>query len=120
PHRAEIEAQMRYFPEGQLHIQTDKMAEIMLRCSWYFGAGGSITWERLYLKLTGLLVPTSKNQITFLEILHQKEQDILLEDLSLNAFKSSYTKLLERYINNIKCSSIKIESAYSKLNLFLG
>lgn len=69
PHRADVEAQMRYFPDGQLHIQTDQMAEIMLRCSWYLGAGGSITWERMCLGLTGIVIPTAENQVEFSQAL---------------------------------------------------
>lgn len=124
PHRADVEAEMRYFPDGQLHIQTDQMAEIMLRCSWYLGAGGSITWERMYLKLFGILIPTSRNQIPFLELLHQRKQDILLDNLSLSSFKNCYTRLLEQYASDIRYSGmlhlkdIKVDSIHLKLSIF--
>ena len=70
-HRAKIEQEMQYFPEGHLHVQTNQMAEIMLRCSWYLGSGGSITWERMCLGLTGIVVPTADNQISLVDALVQ-------------------------------------------------
>ncbi|MDR7920707.1 UDP-2,4-diacetamido-2,4,6-trideoxy-beta-L-altropyranose hydrolase [Thermosynechococcus sp. HY213] len=82
PHRAEVESQMQYFPEGQLHIQTDQMPDIMLRCSWYLGSGGSITWERMCLGLTGIVVVTSDNQIEFCEALHADGFDVVIFDIS--------------------------------------
>jgi len=70
-HREEIENEMQFFPEGHLHIQTNQMAEIMLRCSWYLGSGGSITWERMCLGLTGIVLPISEDQISLTEALVQ-------------------------------------------------
>ncbi len=81
PHRASIETQMQQFPEGNLHIQTDKMAEVMLKCSWYFGSGGSITWERMCLGLTGVVVPVAENQLECSVTLAKDGFCILSQDL---------------------------------------
>lgn len=61
----ELQDQVRQFSGGRLHVQTDQMAVIMARCSWYLGASGSVTWERMALGLTGIVIPVADNQMAF-------------------------------------------------------
>lgn len=44
------------------HVQTDKMAELMVTADMAIGAGGSATWERCCLGLPALAICTAENQ----------------------------------------------------------
>ncbi|XFA72923.1 UDP-2,4-diacetamido-2,4,6-trideoxy-beta-L-altropyranose hydrolase [Thermosynechococcaceae cyanobacterium Okahandja] len=90
PHRLQIEEQMQAFPDGQLHIQTQKMAELMCRCSWYLGAGGSVTWERMCLGLTGIVILTAQNQYNFSVALFEDKFQIIIKELSLSTIRNAY------------------------------
>ena len=46
----------------ELHIQTNKMAELMLEADLAIGAGGSTTWERCCLGLPSITIPIAENQ----------------------------------------------------------
>lgn len=61
----QIKEQLKAFPAATLLVQTAHIADIMLACSWYLGAGGSITWERMCLGLSGFVVPVADNQMAF-------------------------------------------------------
>lgn len=50
------------FAHQELHVQSQTVPELMAQSSWYFGAGGSITWERLCMGLPGIAVPVADNQ----------------------------------------------------------
>lgn len=108
PHREEVVAQMKYFPDGHLHVQTDKMAEIMLRCSWYFGAVGSVTWERMCLGLTGIVLPITDNQIELSEALHQEGLQRTLNSFSLEEVKVAYTDFVCPQVSRLsqRCSQL--------------
>lgn len=108
PHRSDVEAEMRYFPDGQLHIQTDQMAEIMLRCSWYFGAGGSVTWERMCLGLTGIVIPITDDQVEFSKALHQERLQRTLNNLCLEEVKAAYTNFVCLQVSRLshRCSQL--------------
>lgn len=45
------------------HVQTERMAELMVATDLAIGAGGISTYERLYLRLPSLLKPISLNQV---------------------------------------------------------
>lgn len=90
PYQDQVVAQMRYFPSGHLHIQTAKVAEVMLRCSWYFGSGGSITWERMCLGLTGIVFPVTSDQIEFSKALDQEGLQKTLGILCLEQVRAAY------------------------------
>lgn len=47
-----------------LHIQTDKMAELMLEADLAIGAGGGTVWERSCLKLPSICIPIAEHQVT--------------------------------------------------------
>jgi UDP-2,4-diacetamido-2,4,6-trideoxy-beta-L-altropyranose hydrolase len=63
PNRIEVEKLGQDRPGTMLHIQASNMAELMSKADLAIGAGGSTTWERLYLGLPGIVIPIAKNQI---------------------------------------------------------
>jgi UDP-2,4-diacetamido-2,4,6-trideoxy-beta-L-altropyranose hydrolase len=68
PFRAQIEeacAQLGYL----CHVQTDRMAELMLAADLAIGAGGSACWERCCLGLPTVLVALAENQINIAKAL---------------------------------------------------
>lgn len=46
----------------KLHIQTEKIAELITRSDFAIGASGSTTWERCCLGLPSLAIPIAENQ----------------------------------------------------------
>ena len=55
-----------------LHVQTDRMAELINESDLYIGAAGSITWERCSLGLPGICVSVANNQVEVAHYLHEK------------------------------------------------
>lgn len=47
----------------ELHVQTDRIAELMAAADLAIGAGGSATWERCCLGLPTFSIPTADNQV---------------------------------------------------------
>lgn len=90
----QVAKQIRYFPNGKLHIKTDKIAEIMSRCCWYFGSGGSITWERMCLGLTGIVFPVADNQFEFSKALHQQGLQKTVSSLCLEQVRAAYNDFI--------------------------
>lgn len=61
PHRSEIERACIEAGYG-LHVQTQRMAELMASADLAVGAGGSAVWERCCLGLPSLTICTADNQ----------------------------------------------------------
>lgn len=55
----------------QCHVQTKNMAKLMSSADLAIGAGGTATYERLFLKLPSLLTPVSDNQVEPLEYMEK-------------------------------------------------
>lgn len=49
-------------PNYTLHIDSKEVSKLMSQCDFYFGSGGSITWERMCLGLNGAIVLIAENQ----------------------------------------------------------
>lgn len=51
-------------PASNIHIyiQPDNVAELLAQSQFYFGSGGTVTWERLYLELNGVVFSVAENQ----------------------------------------------------------
>jgi UDP-2,4-diacetamido-2,4,6-trideoxy-beta-L-altropyranose hydrolase len=62
PHKKAIAESCRNLPGAKFHCQTEKMAELMARADLSVGAGGTATWERLYLELPTVTVAVAANQ----------------------------------------------------------
>ena len=61
-HRAAIEAQVSSLPTARLHVQTSRMAELIVEADLAIGACGSSTWERCCLGLPTLALVLADNQ----------------------------------------------------------
>jgi len=75
-------------PENiKLLVQPQSMATLMSQNSYYFGSGGSITWERLYMGLIGSVVSVADNQVELSENLAQTGLQPYLGHIHKNAHK---------------------------------
>ena len=63
PNRENVEKLVQNRTRTTLHIQASNMAELMSKADLAIGAGGSTTWERLYLGLPSIVVPIARNQV---------------------------------------------------------
>ena len=63
PHKAEIEAFCAKHEFLRYHCQINNMAELMNQADLALGAGGSTTWERMYLKLPSIVTTIAENQV---------------------------------------------------------
>lgn len=62
----------------QIHISPEKVSELMLKNSLYFGSGGTVTWERMSLGLPGVVVSVADNQTEIAQDLADEgQQDYL-------------------------------------------
>lgn len=61
---------LKHTDKFTLHIEPDNIASIMEQCEFYVGSGGTITWERMCMKLSGLVIAVADNQIPGAQALH--------------------------------------------------
>lgn len=61
PHRAPIAARCRAL-KATLHVQTERMADLMAGADLLLGAGGTTHWERCLLGLPAVTVAVAENQ----------------------------------------------------------
>jgi UDP-2,4-diacetamido-2,4,6-trideoxy-beta-L-altropyranose hydrolase len=69
PNRASVEAACAQFPNARLHVQTSRMAELMVASDCAITTGGSISWERCCLGLPALVTVVSPDQVPIAEAL---------------------------------------------------
>lgn len=62
PHRHEVQNLCARLPRVRLHVQTSRMADLMMASDCSIGAGGSATWERCVLGLPSLTTVLADNQ----------------------------------------------------------
>lgn len=67
PHSAAVEAACRKLPDARIHVQTSKMAQLMLSADCAINAGGSTTWERCCLGLPAVATTVSDDQVAIIE-----------------------------------------------------
>ena len=63
PHRQEIEMLCNQYDYINYYCQVSNMAEFMNEADLMLGAGGSTTWERLYLQLPAIVTAIADNQV---------------------------------------------------------
>lgn len=63
PIRAQIERECAALPGSHAHVQTSRMAELMLLADLSIGAGGATTWERCLLGVPAITVAVAENQV---------------------------------------------------------
>lgn len=94
------------------HIQTKRMAELMMSADLAIGAGGSASWERCCLGLPALLVSLAENQVDIARELDSVGACIYvgtLDTASVSVIRSAVMKLL----NNEADLAALSEKAYS-------
>lgn len=78
------------------HDRIGNVAEKMAEADLFIGAGGTITWERAYLGLTGLVVSVAENQIPATEYLNQENCHYWLgseKEFDENIFLKKFSEL---------------------------
>ena len=63
------------------HIQTNRMAELMVAADLGIGAGGSATWERCCLGLPALVVAVAENQVKIIHDLVRIDLILMLQNV---------------------------------------
>ncbi len=67
PHKEDIEDFCALHDFLRFHCQVSNMAIIMNQADLALGAGGTTTWERLYLELPSIVTAIAKNQVKICE-----------------------------------------------------
>ena len=62
PHKASLQEAISHAPSMTLHVQTDRMAELICAADLAIGASGASTWERCSLGLPTLSLVLADNQ----------------------------------------------------------
>lgn len=63
PHREKVAALCSRYDFINYYCQVDNMAEFMNKADLMLGAGGSTTWERLFLQLPAIVTAVAENQV---------------------------------------------------------
>jgi UDP-2,4-diacetamido-2,4,6-trideoxy-beta-L-altropyranose hydrolase len=98
-HQKEIKKIVSGIPTANLHIQTENMAELMLSADLFIGAGGSVTWERCFLKLPGIVITLADNQVQAMKDLEEKEVVYYLGK-STDIGKFEICEAIKLFLNN--------------------
>lgn len=69
PYREKIKEICGKMPNVTYYCQVENMAELMAAADLAIGAGGTTTWERLYLELPTIAIAVAENQVETLEVL---------------------------------------------------
>jgi UDP-2,4-diacetamido-2,4,6-trideoxy-beta-L-altropyranose hydrolase len=69
PNRRSVEKACARLPAARLHVDTTRMAELMVRADCAIGAAGTTTWERCCLGLPALVTVLSLDQLAIAESL---------------------------------------------------
>jgi UDP-2,4-diacetamido-2,4,6-trideoxy-beta-L-altropyranose hydrolase len=71
PALAELQDSLRDLPEACLHVQTNRMAELMRDADLAVTTGGSVTWEKCALGLPSLVAIQAENQRSIALKMHE-------------------------------------------------
>lgn len=126
-HPCRIEIETRCAELGYIcHVQTDKMAELMMTADLAIGAGGSAVWERCCLGVPSLSICVASNQHK--QIVDAAQNGLLYALLSAeltNEFKIHITALfknecLRQLISNIAMKIVDGRGTIRVANVLLG
>lgn len=90
-------AEVRSFSDNNLYtlqLSPTSIAELMSECHLYLGSGGTITWERMCLGLTGIVISVADNQV-------RSAEDLAAEKLLYYAGRSQdiqYSNIVEELL----------------------
>ena len=99
PHREEIKQICSVMPNTTYHCQVENMAELMAAADLAIGAGGTATWERLYLELPTIAIAVAENQVETLEALGEVGMVWYLGKNNGMPLKSLVNKLKDLFSN---------------------
>jgi UDP-2,4-diacetamido-2,4,6-trideoxy-beta-L-altropyranose hydrolase len=111
PHAVAIEQVCRQLPNATLHIQTPKMAELMLAADCAIAAGGSTTWERCCLGLPTLVTVASQDQLKISEAVAGAGAQILMgwnDDLTPARYAKSIEALTPTGLSRMSAAAFEI------------
>ncbi|MGE7950566.1 UDP-2,4-diacetamido-2,4,6-trideoxy-beta-L-altropyranose hydrolase [Lysinibacillus xylanilyticus] len=112
----------------QLHCQIDYMAKLMLEADIAIGAGGSASWERIYLKLPAIVEIIADNQKELTEALETicaihslgkyedvKQHDIYQQLKLLMDNPSEVVRMVEQYDNVMDSKAVRKKELVSQI-----
>ncbi|WP_243297590.1 UDP-2,4-diacetamido-2,4,6-trideoxy-beta-L-altropyranose hydrolase [Bacillus litorisediminis] len=71
PHKDQIKELCGVMPNVTYYCQVNHMADLMVKADLAIGAGGTATWERLFVGLPAITIITAENQENILTALHE-------------------------------------------------
>jgi UDP-2,4-diacetamido-2,4,6-trideoxy-beta-L-altropyranose hydrolase len=80
PHVAAIRSECDAQVDVQLHVQTERMAELLAQARMMIGAAGTVSWERCCLGVPALMFAAAGNQSSNLRLLAAARTGISLGD----------------------------------------
>ena len=85
-----------------LYIEPENIAQLMGQCDFYIGSGGTITWERMCMKLSGAVVTIADNQIPGAVALHNDHLHLYLGTKEEVDYKAIPQLLIDLEKNSLK------------------
>lgn len=107
-------------PQLKLHIEPENIAEIMEKCDFYIGSGGTITWERMCMKLSGIVITVANNQVPGAEALAKDHLQFYMgakEEVDYSKVIDKLTKLEENSLELINEQIIHFKKIFSKTHI---
>ena len=100
---------------ASLFIQTDNISDLMCKSDLSIGAGGSTTWERLFIGLPSIVTIIADNQRSYTEQL-AKDNYIFLTGDKNETSKYDIQRLLNYCINNPNLLNEKVKLGQELVN----
>jgi len=99
PHREEIRDLCSSMYNATLHVQTNRMAELMTAADVAINGGGSTTWERCVLGLPGLVAIQSPDQTAVAQGVARRGGQIVLGE-ARELLAQDYARALDGFVRN--------------------
>lgn len=104
-------------PQLKLHIEPENIAEIMEKCDFYIGSGGTITWERMCMKLSGIVITVADNQLPGAEALAKDHLQFYMgtkEEIDYIEVINELTRIEKNSLELINQQIIHFKKIFSK------